>query len=406
MIRAVSRTAAGVRSVILALLAVACWRCVAVAGPRSRRHGAVEPAMALAASAAQERLVRLGRRPASPRPASTCPPVDVVRSPDSEDGASGGAAPTSSDGLVAPIIRALRRRVSGPRWRRAVLRTSCAHAWDREAVCRANGGPTFLRLTARPRWRQRATPSAGTSADAEHGAPRSCVVGPRSTVPLASPHARRTIARELKRRVRGAAGRATCTPHGPLLTRRRTASAGKRLGAGRTRRAQRPVRYSSRCITATSSQRLNLRPTWRSMPTSSKPHRACRARDGVAGGLDAGHHGVEARCARRSRRGARAAPCRCPAPPCVPGDVDRVLDGRASRRPAPCRATARRTRPRIRRRLGDDGREGAGAGGQPVPPGRRASEARGRTCWWPSAPRGCRSCGRPRRRPSRPSAAS
>ena len=34
-------------------------------------------------------------------------------------------------------------------------------------------------------------------------------------------------------------------------------------------------------MTATSSQRLNLRPTWRSMPTSWNPHLLCKARDAV-----------------------------------------------------------------------------------------------------------------------------
>ena len=48
------------------------------------------------------------------------------------------------------------------------------------------------------------------------------------------------------------------------------------------------------CMTATSSQRLNLRPTSRSMPTSSKPHLAWRRRRGLAAGLDAGHDRVEA----------------------------------------------------------------------------------------------------------------
>ena len=123
---------------------------------------------------------------------------------------------------------------------------------------------------------------------------------------------------------------------------------------------------------ATSSQRLNLRPTSRSMPTSSKPQRWCSARDAVTGRLDAGEDEVE---------------------PAALGDVEqlgeqqgadaRAADGRAGRRssprrscgrrPVPCRATARRSRrPRRRRRRscrrgsGHDRGERAGSGGDPL----------------------------------------
>ena len=82
-----------------------------------------------------------------------------------------------------------------------------------------------------------------------------------------------------------------------------------RIASGARQRAQ-----SRRCITATSSQRLNLRPTSRSMPTSSNPHRACRARDGRAAGLDAGHHGVEPGRPWRRRAGWSAAAVPMPSP--------------------------------------------------------------------------------------------
>ena len=47
-------------------------------------------------------------------------------------------------------------------------------------------------------------------------------------------------------------------------------------------------------MTATSSQRLNLRPTSRSTPTSSKPQACVERPRRRAAGLDPGHHGVEA----------------------------------------------------------------------------------------------------------------
>ena len=46
-------------------------------------------------------------------------------------------------------------------------------------------------------------------------------------------------------------------------------------------------------MTATSSQRLNLRPTSRSTPTSSKPHASCSARDAVPLGFDPGDDRME-----------------------------------------------------------------------------------------------------------------
>ena len=118
-------------------------------------------------------------------------------------------------------------------------------------------------------------------------------------------------------------------------------------------------------MTATSSQRLNLRPTSRSMPTSSNPQAAWSAREAVAAGLDAGHHGVEAGLgsATSTSASSRSVPTprpvrsrrRTPSPPPSCG-----------RPPAPCTATARRTRrPRRRRRLGDDGAKAPDRAGQP-----------------------------------------
>ncbi len=48
-------------------------------------------------------------------------------------------------------------------------------------------------------------------------------------------------------------------------------------------------------MTATSSQRPNLRPTWRSTPTSSKPHASVQGARRDATRLDAGDHAVEPR---------------------------------------------------------------------------------------------------------------
>ena len=130
-----------------------------------------------------------------------------------------------------------------------------------------------------------------------------------------------------------------------------TANGLLRGGATPSLSGPRPSRSLSRhCITATSSQRLNLRPTSRSMPTSSNPQRGVERPRRVAAGLDAGHDGVEADWSRRrrARRSSRSRPMprpggragRRPSPPPSCG-----------RRPGPCRATARRSRrPRRRRR--------------------------------------------------------
>ena len=91
--------------------------------------------------------------------------------------------------------------------------------------------------------------------------------------------------------------------------------------------ANTPMSYKRRCMTATSSQRLNLRPTWRSMPTSWNPHLLCKARDADPAGLDPGHHGVKPgfpgdvdEPAEEHRADSLTTR------PAV--DVDRVLDGR------------------------------------------------------------------------------
>ena len=147
---------------------------------------------------------------------------------------------------------------------------------------------------------------------------------------------------------------------------------------------------------ATSSQRLNLRPTSRSMPTSSKPHERWRA---IEASLDAS---IRANTAwkpdcRRPRRAARsAAACRCPG-----------RCGRGGRRPsprrwcgtrrAPCTATASRSRRRSPiSSVGstrDDRRERPAAGGDPLllilERARHEVERGSRV----GAPRGCRSCG-------------
>ena len=104
---------------------------------------------------------------------------------------------------------------------------------------------------------------------------------------------------------------------------------------------------------------------------------------GRAGGLDAGHHGVEARRPGDVDEVRRAAPCRCPGR-CGRGRRRPSPRRSCGRRPAPCRARARRSRRRRRVVDGDDGGEGAGRGRPATPPGRPASGARGRTCWSPS----------------------
>ena len=47
-------------------------------------------------------------------------------------------------------------------------------------------------------------------------------------------------------------------------------------------------------MSAVSNQRLNLRPTSRSMPTRWNPHASWSAREAVAAGFDPGHHSMEA----------------------------------------------------------------------------------------------------------------
>ena len=158
-------------------------------------------------------------------------------------------------------------------------------------------------------------------------------------------------------------------------------------------------------MSATSSQRLNLRPISRSMPTSSKPQLAVQ-RDATprrwprCGRTPHGTH-----WSRRRRAVRRAAAEPMPSAVAVAADVDRVLDAgaiggallvrRQRREPRPPRPSASSGSD------GDDGREGAGAGGEPLPAGRAGCGAPGRR--WPrcAAPRGCRWCGSPRHRPTR-----
>ena len=136
-----------------------------------------------------------------------------------------------------------------------------------------------------------------------------------------------------------------------------------RLPHGRRRRRGRAIR-DRHCMTATSSQRLNLRPTSRSMPTSSKPQRACSARDAAP---TASMRAITAwkpdALATSSRRVSSAVPM--PSPPRGAVDVDRVLDRRAVGRPLLVRRQRGEPDDRAAVVDGDDGREGAGAGGQP-----------------------------------------
>jgi hypothetical protein len=146
------------------------------------------------------------------------------------------------------------------------------------------------------------------------------------------------------------------------------------------------------CMTATSSQRLNFRPTSRSTPTNSNPHAACMERC-RPGRLDARHDRVETG---------------------VGGDADHVLHQRAAdshdadahvtRRPspppscgtqrAPCTATTMRSRRPRRRSTPPRPRRHPNVRRSSVA-GRRGCARRGRRCWCASRPRGCRSPGSP-----------
>ena len=68
------------------------------------------------------------------------------------------------------------------------------------------------------------------------------------------------------------------------------------------------------CISTTSSQRPNLRPTSRSEPTSSKPHAAVQRDRRLVAADDARDHRVEAVVGGRASEVARAAARRCPRP--------------------------------------------------------------------------------------------
>lgn len=119
---------------------------------------------------------------------------------------------------------------------------------------------------------------------------------------------------------------------------------------------------------ATSSQRLNLRPTCRSMPTSWNPQRACSARR-LARGLDTCEHGVEpAALGDVEQLGQQQAPDALPAP--VAPDVDAVLHAGAigspflvGRQGAETDHLGTALGVEI---LGDDGRERTGSGLEPV----------------------------------------
>ena len=90
---------------------------------------------------------------------------------------------------------------------------------------------------------------------------------------------------------------------------------GPRTAAARAHREiDRLVAQSISCMTATSSQRLNLRPTSRSMPTSSKPQLACSARDASPLASMRADHRVEARLAGDVDQPAEQQLCRCPRP--------------------------------------------------------------------------------------------
>ena len=133
-------------------------------------------------------------------------------------------------------------------------------------------------------------------------------------------------------------------------------------------------------MTATSSQRLNLRPTCALDADQLEAALGVqRARRG-ARRLDAGDHRVEAGGAWRPRRGGTAAACPRRRPSSVPVDVHRVLDRRAVGRPV----LVRRQRGEPDHAPGaagdgDDGREGARPGRDPALLVDPACGGRGRT---------------------------
>ena len=145
-------------------------------------------------------------------------------------------------------------------------------------------------------------------------------------------------------------------------------------------------------MTATSSQRLNLRPTSRSTPTSSNPQAAWSAREAVAAGLDPGHDGVEA-AGRGHVDHVRSSSARPDAVAVVvPAHVDRVLDrgpvgrpllvGRQGRRSPttlgrPRPATTARKAPE---RAASHARWSSRRARDQVERGRRASRPRGCRC--------------------------
>ena len=151
---------------------------------------------------------------------------------------------------------------------------------------------------------------------------------------------------------------------------------------------------------------MNLRPTWRSMPTSSNPHLACSARDAVP---DASMRAItawnpEARAivdepAEQQRADALAAG--------IAVDVHRVLDGRAVGGPVLVRrqrGEADHRRSGRRPSTATIAENAPDRAAQPALAGRRATAGRGRTCSSWSSPRGCRWPGSPRHRRRPPAA--
>ena len=190
---------------------------------------------------------------------------------------------------------------------------------------------------------------------------------------------------------------ACAAPH--RSARRRSRASSRRDGfASRAQRVH--CSHIIFCMSTTSSQRLNLRPTSCSRPTCSKPQAACRAIEASWPPTMRADHRVEAVVAGQLDEVRRAGAGRRPDPA-----------GRAARRPSPRRswstraggdtASATRTprpRPRRRPRRWPDGRPSAR---RSRPAARPASGAGDRTSPSTRAPRRCRSRAARRRHAAR-----
>ncbi len=186
-------------------------------------------------------------------------------------------------GLVAAARRARQQHRLGP-----PDRTS-PPARPRSAASSAAAGP-FARAWS-PRTGSAHTDTPATTTPTSHHQPSTPAGHPTHPPPEPAPprpataqHPRTAHARTAPRR----SATPDRLPTAPRRPRVLTVTIGQTALEGSTDIIRRgcdiPGRAqvsSNRCIRATSSQRLNLRPTSRSMPTSSNPSELCSANDGA-----------------------------------------------------------------------------------------------------------------------------